>query len=169
MIKFNQINQENYNLYKLRLIFLKAVIFFIPFQQLKPFGSVYFNITFLFFYLYIIFSLIDFRKSFSIKYVLPYLSALFSLVFLLFITSFINNYPDPSPDNYSYSRQLLMQVLFFWFLFNEYVRDKNLQDKLLRIFVYSIMILGLCFLVGWGVSYEGGRLVFFEEIGRAHV
>lgn len=147
---------------KMRIFCLSIFILSICFQKWEPFGSPYANATFLCFFIYLFFCILNFKESFSLKYIKQYLFLIVSLFLLMLIMNYVN-YERYSTNVYSELRQLFMQIIFFWVFYNELISNKGLLNKVLSRFVNSVTILSLFVILGFGVDYVSGRLIILGE------
>jgi O-antigen ligase len=144
----------------IRSFFVVGLVFLIPYQNWQPFGTPYANLTFLFFFGYVLASLRNWSSNFStisVKHILWPISLL--LVLMLVMT--IQNDFSKATNTYSEVRQLFMQLVFFVLLFNDLKRNPQLEIYLLKVFLYGMMLMSFLYLLGTGVSTSNGRTTIF--------
>jgi O-antigen ligase len=151
---------------KVRRLFLYLLVFVIPFQKWEPFGSPYLNITFVAFFLYFISSVWNWRKNFDGSGLAKFIAPFLIWCFLLFTMSYLNYYPKATTA-YSESRQILMQFFFFLLLTNELRQNPKLANKLLKIYLLSLIFISVSFFLNIGVEYKVGRLKMFGSNANA--
>jgi len=143
--------------YKIKTLYV--FVFLLPYQSLNIFDSVYFNYTWIGYFLYLIINMITFKKSFNInknilKFVLP--------IFLYWCLTIIMNYIYYEPEAtiiYAEIRQELMGIVFLWIIINNLKGNYYQQQLVLNIFLYSICLMAILYIAGVGVNYDkDGRL-----------
>lgn len=144
---------------KIRDFLLKLLIFFIPLQSWEPFGSPYFNVTFLCFFIYFLSSLGN-PRNFSLKNISIPVLLLFLWWSLFTWISMENNFKG-SMLAYSTVRQIFMQLFFFILISNHLKQSPHLESPLLKTFIFNLFFLSLSFLVGFETTYVAGRLKLF--------
>lgn len=144
--------------YRIGAMFL--LIFAIPFQELQPFGTAYLNIPFISFFIYLFFSIATLRFSFRVREIWPFVAPVLLIVILFWVMSAVYNKPN-LVMSFSESRRLIMFLLMYIFIINEIKERPELADKALAVFVYSLMIMTISYLLGFGTrTGNTGRVTF---------
>lgn len=139
---------------------LHLLVFLIPFQRWELFGSPYYNVTFLTFFIYLFISIFDSYKNFSIEKLAIYLVPIIALVTLMFVRSYQYNFIG-STNAYSEVRQLLMQLVFFLLVVNAVKRNVSLEISLQKAFVFGVSFMAVLYFLGIGVETAVGRTTIF--------
>jgi len=145
---------------KIRQIILKLLVLSMLFQAWNPFNNPYLNPTLIFFYLYFLFSLLNFKYSFSIHHTKRFLVPLFILWLFMVIMTY--HFYEPNTKNaFSILRNFLMQIVFFLLLINDLYNNQKLLGSLIKIYFLALLIFIVAYSFGLGVEYKQGRLFIF--------
>jgi O-antigen ligase len=147
---------------KIRVGLLSAVIFSIPLQEVYLFGNPYLFLPILSFIAYFLFSVFTAPVLFNIKRSQGFLIALFLLWILLIVLTFVNYETRYMPKAYSYLQRLLTQMIFFVMLVNEFKVYRTKVKTLFLAFIYSLIVVSICYYAGIGVEFRDGRLFIFD-------
>ncbi len=144
--------------YRIGAMFL--LIFSIPYKEWEPFGTAYLNFSFLCFFIYLMFSVATVRFSFRTRDIWKYVWPFLALLILFWTMSAINYYPK-SVMAYSENRRFIMCFLIYIFLINEIKARPALADQALTVFLYSLMVMAIGYVLGIGVHTGNlGRTTF---------
>lgn len=142
---------------------LYLLVFSITFENWDPFNLVgTLSITYMASILYIL-SWLPFLKSnlnFWIlkKYIVPLI--LFIIVGLI-STAFNSSHLLEMKEAYNY--RVLLLIILMYLMANHINNEVNLSNRILNIYIASIILMFFLYLIGVGISYEQGRLLIFEE------
>lgn len=140
-------------IYKIRIIALCLLLFSLPFEYWDPFGfREVFTVTKIAAVFYFFFSLFDIKSNFSVSQIKKPLFLLFGLWVLLFIQNVFNHWPGSKVSILNLS--FLQNILLFWLVANDIIRNPLLFKKISLSFVFGVLLSGLLVNFGIGLNNE---------------
>ncbi|WP_294819447.1 O-antigen ligase family protein [uncultured Flavobacterium sp.] len=140
---------------KSKKFLLRLLIMSIPFNEIAVVLPQVRVPTFVFF-LYLIVAVPAFKHSYA-KYIKVPLRALIFLYLALFITSYLNFFPGYNFGG-SFLRQLVIYILFFYFITIEFIKGTLTFAEILKAYNNGLFIFLAMALVGIDTTFVDGRL-----------
>ena len=135
----------------IRQIILLLFIFSLTFEYWDPLGiSSFFTITKSIGILYFLFSLLNIRKYFTIKYVKIPIIVLLTIWLLLFLQSVFNYWPSSRVSIYNFT--YLQNIALFWLVTNDLVRNSRLMPKLFIFLSAGVFLMAILVSLGIGLD-----------------
>lgn len=133
------------------------MILFIPYDSVFLFGNPFLFLPMVMFMVYFVFSIIEIKSLFDIKgtnkFLLPWV-----FIWILFFVAIIVNYHPAFVNNYrSLLQRLIIYLVFFLMVFNDIRHNPSLKDSFQNAIIFSILILGFFFFVGFGEYTDDNR------------